>query len=214
MSSHRLVHARGSCRRAGWMPFILAGLLTSVLAGPPAMAQTVAEQEEPAQQQQVVLEEAPPEARQGATSLSDFAAATKLQRPEGSENTSLVISNENLGELSKGAVLSEGVAVNPTMPGIGKGFGQQQELERDWRQRLQAQQLRVQDLEDRLSSVDGKVDDYQQAGLYFSSAHYRPGGVQDPVETFRTDLQKQLTTEQQKLDSLRQQARKDGVRYP
>ena len=218
MSSHRSVNTCGWSPRPGWLPFLLAGLLAAVLAGPPAVAQTEAEPEEQAGQQaaeeQVVLEEAPSDGRQDARSLSDFAASTRLQRPEGSESEPLVISNETLGELGKGAILSEGVAVNPTTPGMGKGFGEQQRLEREWQQRLQEQQLRIQDLEDRLASVDGKVDDYQGAGLYFSSAHYRPGGVQDPVESFRTDLQKQLATEQQKLDSLSQQARKDGVRSP
>jgi len=195
------------------IPILVAGLLTVLLAGLPAAGQ----QQEPAQEQQaeeqsVRLEEAPPESRQGARSLSDFAASTKLQRPKGAESKPLVISNENLDELSRGAVLSDGVAGSPTGPTMGKGFGQQQELERDWRRRVQDQELTVRDLENRLAGVDGKVDDYQRAGLYFSSAHYRPGGVQDPVLAFRKDLEQQLAAEQQRLNSLRKQARHDGVR--
>jgi hypothetical protein len=156
-----------------------------------------------------------------SNSLASAASKIKLQQP--SSNGAVVITNETLKKTQgKGAVSTGGgttvttetqpagpaATASQPVPGAGNPLNA---LVEQYHQQLAV----VQNLETRLKNFDKQLANPARDPHYPYLTHRpqdRPGGVQDPAQGQRELLAKDLEGERKKLDAIKDQARRAGLK--
>ena len=150
-------------------------------------------------------EAGPQQSRQGR-SLAALAATIKLSQAS-SGTREIVITNENLSELGEGGRLttvnSPVASVAPLLGGgepggAGRGVGPQQ---------IAAQQQKIDELRaeyERMSELNKSVQDPYNP----YSPHYRPGGVENPLQNEAARLKSELDQAERQLQQMRDQQRR------
>jgi hypothetical protein len=150
------------------------------------------------------------------SSLAEAAARIKLTQP--ASEGSLVISNANLQKSGAKGTMSVGggVTASPAGPKPGAttstgGANPSNALVQQYNDQLRT----VESLEVRLKNFDEQLKEPARDPHYpyvTGRPHDRAPGVQDPASAQRDALTKQLEAERAKLNTLRDQARRQGVR--
>jgi hypothetical protein len=202
---------------------IALGLLLT-LAVPAAADDPRAEDKRPAETQQD--QEQPPASKEpalksqapakGGNSLAAAAAGIKLKQP--ASDGTLVISNANLQKSGDKGTVSVGGGVTAASGGqkaaVSTASGTSNPanaLVQQYNEQLST----VESLEKRLENFDDQLKEPARDPHYpyvTARPHDRSPGVQDPASAQRDALAKQLETERTKLNTLRDQARRQGVR--
>ena len=138
-------------------------------------------------------------------SLADLASGIKIQPIEEEKSGSVVISNENLKEMGEGAVVSQGNSIGGS-PGAARsnaarrGSGGTGQAGEDL-------QKEIENLEVQLAAIRKAEAENRKANLYSGSGpQYRAGGVTDPLQTQREDIEKKLSDAQARLAAMEKAA--------
>lgn len=171
-----------------------------------------AQEQAPASDQPALKSQAP--AKSG-NSLAEAAARIKLTQP--ASDGSLVISNANLQKAGAKGSMSVGGGVTaasggekPTGATSSAGTNPANALVQQYNEQLRT----VESLEARLKNFDEQLEAPARDPHYpyvTARPHDRAPGVQDPGSAQRDALAKQLEGERAKLNTLRDQARRQGV---
>ena len=172
------------------------------------------QEEQPSSAEKPTLKSRP--AAKGSSSLAQAAAGIKLTQP--ASDGALVISNANLQKSGDKGAVSVGGGVT-SAPGGQKpaamtstgGTNPANTLVQQYNEQLRT----VESLEARLKNIDEQLEEPARDPHYpyvTARPHDRAPGVQDPASAQRDGLAKQLEAERAKLNTLRDQARRQGVR--
>ncbi len=170
-------------------------------------------QEKPKQQTEKQQEATPPPG-----SLAAAAAGIKLQKADGDDSGSLVISDQNVKKAGKGAAVSEGSGSVAGSPAVPAPPGQQANAAASANaaaDELQAQKVKVQNMEAQLAEYDKQLaapPTDPKYPKYSNAPHSRSPGVIDPAQGQRDEYAKRLEEERAKLQELEKKANQAGVR--
>jgi hypothetical protein len=203
--------------------FVITLGLALMFGSPVAADDPQSQDEKPAetqQEQQQAADEEPTLKSQpspkGGNSLAAAAAGIKLTQP--TSEGALVISNANLRKSGDKGTVSVGGGVTAASGGQHSGVSTAtggtnpaNTLVQQYNEQLRT----VESLEARLKNIDEQLEEPARDPHYpyvTARPHDRAPGVQDPASAQRDGLAKQLEAERAKLNTLRDQARRQGVR--
>ncbi len=144
-------------------------------------------------------------------SLADLAGGLDLSSPQDDGNSTIVITNENLKTMGKGAVVSEGSNIGgsssnadwfvpPSARGATPGDDE-----------IKAARREVEKLEGQVEAINQAVTENQTANMYTGGGpQYRAPGVTDPLRDQQQNITKQLADARAKLSSMEKAAARAG----
>ncbi|MCD4750265.1 MAG: hypothetical protein K8R59_12915 [Thermoanaerobaculales bacterium] len=147
-------------------------------------------------------------------SLADLASGIRLQPVEGEESDSVVITNENLKSMGEGAVISEGMPLggtprllSPISSRGGKAPGQGD---------IDGVKKEIENLQVQLSAINKTEVENQRVNIYNGSGpQYRPGGITDPLQNQRKEIERKISDVQSRLSEMgKATARADRANPP
>lgn len=152
----------------------------------------------------------------GGSSLAAAAAGIKLTQP--ASDGSVVISNASLKKSASKGTVSVGGGVTSASaaakPAPASAAGEKENPANAVVQQYNEQLRTVEGLEARLKNFDEQLKAPARDPHYAyvtGRPHDRAPGVQDPASVQRDALAKQLEAERTKLNTLREQARRQGI---
>jgi len=145
-------------------------------------------------------------------SLADLAGGINLVTPQGEGSNSIVITNENLQEMGKGAVVSEGSNIGGSSVDTPMFVPFSTRTTAPSEDDIEAARRNVETLETQAGVLNQAVEENKSMNLYTGGGpQYRAPGQADPLRDQQSEINKQLSDARAKLSAMEKAAAKAGA---